>query len=118
MGKHNKSAHKEYLKRRRKKLKRKRAEEVSEEVNKDDEISTSTDHDSSSGQDSSECEAGTCSDFFEGCYLDPNDLEVMRCYRYPHPSNDPLLVGFYRFQENKRKLLNLLRNPLGNQWFG
>ena len=116
MGKHNKSAHKEYLKRRRKKLKRKRAEEVSEEVNKDDEISTSTDHDSSSGQDSSECEAG--SDFFQGCYLDPNDLEVMRCYRYPHPSNDPLLVGFYRFQENKRKLLNLLRNPLGNQWFG
>lgn len=44
MGKHNKSARKEYLKRRRKRLKRKRAEEVSEEVNKDDEISTSTDH--------------------------------------------------------------------------
>ena len=53
--------------------------------------------------------------FFQGCYLDPNDLEVMSRSRYPHPSNDPLLVGFYRFQENKRKLLNLLRNPLGNQ---
>ena len=113
MGKHNKSARKEYLKRRRRRLKRKRAEEVSEEVNKDDEISTSTEIDSSSVQDSSECEAG--SDFFQGCYLDPNDLEVTRRCRYPHPSNDPLLVGFYRFQENKRKLLNLLRNPLGNQ---
>ena len=116
MGKHNKTARQEYLKRRRKRLKRKRAEEVSEEVNKDDEISTSTDHDSSSGQDSSESEAG--GDIFHGCYLDPKDLEEMKRYRYPHPSNDRLLVGFYRFQENKRKLLNLLRNPLGNQWFG
>ena len=96
MGKHNKSARKEYLKRRRKRSKRKREEEASEEVNKDDEISTSTDHDSSSGQDSSESEAG--SDI-----LDPNDPEVMRRYSYPHPSNDRLLVGFYRFQENKRQ---------------
>ena len=115
MGKHNKSARKEYLKRRRKRLKRKR-EEVSDEVNKDHEISASTDHDSCVGQDSSESEAG--GDILQGCYLDPNDPEVERRYSYPPPKHDRLLVGFYRFQENKRKLLNLLRNPLGNQCFG
>jgi len=148
MGKHNKRTRNEYLKRRRKRLKRRREEKVSEEVNKDgeissstdhdscveqdsseseagsdilqgykdDEISTSTDHDSCVGQDSSESEAG--SDIFQGCYLDPHDQEVVRRYSYPPPKHDPLLLGFYRFQENKRKLLHLLRNPLGNQWFG
>ena len=116
MGKHNKSARKEYLKRRRNRLKRKREEVVSEEVNKDDEISTSTDNGSCLGQDSSESEAG--SDIVQGCYLDPNDPEVERRYSYPDPKHDRLLVGFYRFQENKRKLLKLLQNPLGNEWFG
>ena len=134
MGKHNKRTRKEYLKRRRKRLKRNREEEVSEEVNKDDEVSTSTDRDSCVGhdgsendscvrqdssdscigQDSSESEAG--SDILQGCYLDPYDPEVERCYSYRHPKHDPLLAGFYRFQENKWKLLHLFRNPLGNQF--
>ena len=116
MGKHNKTARKKYLRRRRNRLKWKREKELSEKVNKDDEISTSTDHDSHVGQDSNESETG--SDILQGCYLDPNDPEVERCCSYPDPKHDRLLVGFYRFQENKRRLVNLLRNPLGNQWFG
>ena len=55
--------------------------------------------DSCTGQDSSESEAG--SDILQGCYLDPYDPEAERCYSYPHPKHDPLLAGFYRFQENK-----------------
>jgi len=57
MGKHNKRTRKEYLKRRRKRLKRNREEEVSEEVNKDDEVSTSTDRDSCFGHDGSESDS-------------------------------------------------------------
>lgn len=101
MGKHNKSARKEYLKRRRNRLKRKREEVVSEEVNKDDEISTSTDNDSCLGQDSSESEAG--SDILQDCFLDPYDPEVERRYSYPDPKHDCLLVGFLQISGKQKE---------------
>ena len=46
-------------------------------------------------------------------YLDINDPKVIKLFEQPKPSEDPLWVNFFLFQRHKRKLLQLLENPLG-----
>ena len=45
--------------------------------------------------------------------LDLNDPKVIKLFEQPEPTKDPLWVNMFMYQRHKRKLLKLLRNPLG-----
>ena len=45
--------------------------------------------------------------------LDLNDPKVIKLFDQPKPTEDPLWVNMFVYQRHKRKLLKLLRNPLG-----
>lgn len=46
-------------------------------------------------------------------FLNQNDPKVIKLFEQPHPSKDPLWVNFFLFNRNRRKLLKMMRNPLG-----
>ena len=139
MGKHNKDKRKEYLKKRKRKLKDKRTkEQYTEESDctEEDQSSCSSvpeKNDSVQYREESDCteeDQSICSsvpqennssiedngsdsgDSFMYRCLDLNDPKVIKMFAQPKPSEDPLYVSFYYYQRNKRKLLKLLRNPL------
>lgn len=46
-------------------------------------------------------------------FLNKNDPKIIRLFEQPQPSKDPLWVNFFQFNRHRRKLLKMLRNPLG-----
>lgn len=140
MGKHNKDKRKEYLKKRKRRLKDKRSEvqyyTEQNDCTEEDQITCSSgpeENNSVQYTEKSDCteeDQSTCTSVPEennssigdngsdsgDCYrcLDLTDPKVMKMFAHPKPSEDPLYVSFYRYQRNKRKLLKLLRNPLQN----
>ena len=139
MGKHNKDKRKEYLKRRKRKLKDKRTKmqyteesdcteedqsscsslpeennsvHYREESDCTEEDQTSCGSVSEKNNSSVEDNGSDSGDSFMNHCLDLNDPKVIKMFAQPKPSEDPLYVSFYRYQRNKRKLLKLLRNPL------
>lgn len=109
MGKHCKQKRKEYLKRRKRQIKERKNElECSWEINRE-----------RNNQDGCQVdEAPTSPESSDMAFIvasrivNTNDREVIK--RFLKPCKDPFYLSFLRYQENKRKLLNLVRNPLAN----
>ena len=58
------------------------------------------------------CSTDNESEHSDKC-LDLNDPKVIKFFDQPKPTEDPLWVNMFVYQRHKRKLLKLLRNPLG-----
>lgn len=118
MGKHSKGLRKKYVKERKRRLKLKtKVNELQKEGQ--EEGGTEMD-DESSPTDREELEQGLGdgtdvnnkddSGIFKDCCVDLNDERLFK------PRPDPLWVAFYKYTKNKRKLSELLDNPLGNYY--
>ena len=58
------------------------------------------------------CSTDNESEHSDKC-LDLNDPKVIKFFDQPKPTEDPLWVNMFVYQRHKRKLLKLLKNPLG-----
>lgn len=107
MGKHNKAARNQYLKRRRSRLKSNATSTSEEDKSETDTTEAPSSVNSQDGHQELDQRSQT------GC-LDLNDPALDRLFRPMKAKHDPLWLSFERFHHNKRKLINLLRNPLGD----
>ena len=109
MGKHCKQKRKEYLKRRKRQITERTNElDSSREINRERNDQEGCQEDEASTSPKGSDMASVVASWI----VNTNDREVIK--RFLKPCKDPLYLSFLRYQENKRSLLNRVRNPLAN----